>query len=433
MNSRKIKTARFYTLGCKVNQYETQEMRERFLEAGVSEAAKGAKADVYIINTCTVTQKADRESMNFIHRSRRENPGGLVVVTGCMADPGQKKAQRRAIKQAGADIIAANRDKSKIAGRVLKAYKIPPGGRRGITFLKKHTRAFLKVQDGCDNFCSYCIVPLVRGRSVSKPLSAIVKEVQALADNGYHEIVLTGICLGAYGHDLKPELSLASVIKAINLISGVTRVRLSSIEAGDVTDELIETMSGEPKFCRHLHIPIQSGDNEILRLMRRKYRREDYLCLVEKLKKAIPGISITTDVLIGFPGEKETNFANTMDLVKKIRPLRTHIFSYSCRPGTAACNLPEKVSDETVKDRHQRLLELSDACSRAYQKKFIGKTMLVLPEGVTKAGGQFREGYTDNYLKVRFKSGGCVRNRLIPMLLKAMERDVIYALPVLKK
>jgi len=406
------------TLGCKVNQYDSQEIRERLLEAGGREAGKGRKADIYIINTCTVTQKADRDSLYHIHRSYRENPRALIAVTGCMAEFDSRRLKR----EPGVGLVIKNKDKGKLVSRIIKGSE---PGRQGISSFENRTRAFLKIQDGCDNFCSYCIVPYVRGEPRSKPFADVLREAQKLVDNGYREIVLTGICLGSYGKDLKPAGSLVSVIEGLEKLEGLWRIRLSSIEAKDVNDGLIRLLGQSTKLCRHMHMPIQSGDNDILRAMRRKYTRQDYIRLIIKLKKACPGIAITTDVLVGFPGEEERHFRNTLDLVKKIAPLKTHIFPFSPREGTHAFALRNVVPHEIVKDRFDRLQRISEACSEAYRRKFIAKKMHVLIETIGKGLPDCWEGFTANYLKITVHSRKNLKNKLVRVRLKRIEGEKI--------
>jgi threonylcarbamoyladenosine tRNA methylthiotransferase MtaB len=419
MNTRKNSSFKIYTLGCKVNQYDSQEIRERLLESGLREAAKGRKADIYIVNTCTVTQKADRDSLYYVHRSHRENPRALIGVTGCLAETDAPHLR----KQPGVGLVLGN--KNKLVSRIIKARC---AFRSGISFFEGHTRAFLKIQDGCNNFCSYCKVPLVRGISRSKPLSLIVREAQQLIDNGYREIVLTGICLGSYGRDLKPASSLVRVIDALEKLAGLWRIRLSSIEAKDVSDDLVRRLGASKKLCRHIHIPIQSGDNTILRAMRRRYTRKDYIDLVVKIKRACPGIAITTDVLVGFPGEQERHFLNTIDLVKKIVPLRAHIFPFSPRPGTQAFLLKNALALDIMKDRLIRMQRIAESCSALYQRKFLGKIMPVLFEMSGNDKSVDWEGYTDNYLKVTRKSARNLENRLIPLRLRKVEGEKILGI-----
>ena len=396
-----------------MNQYETQEIRERFLGCGFKEAGSGKKADVYLINTCTVTHRADSDSLSFIRKAKKENGKAKIIVTGCLAELDTAK-----IKEACREcLIIKNKDKNKILKR----------RRKGISCFKGHTRAFLKIQDGCNNFCAYCKVPLVRGVSRSKPFKEVIREAGELAKNGFKEIVLTGICLGAYGKDLHPKAGLIDVIEGIEKIEGILRIRLSSIEAGDVSLELISKMRESQKLCRHLHIPIQSGDDHILKKMNRNYDRNTYLALVKSLKKRIPGIAITTDCLVGFPGEEEINFRNTLDLVKKILPLKVHIFPYSRREGTAAANLKDEVSPDIIKERISRLKNVARQCSYDYRRKFLNSDMDVLMESVSLVLGGSWEGHTDNYIKVLVKSSLELNNKLIAARLKKICDDFCQA------
>jgi threonylcarbamoyladenosine tRNA methylthiotransferase MtaB len=403
-----MKTVKFYTLGCKVNQYDTQSIRERFSERGYKEIYNGRKADVYLVNTCTVTATADSKSRETIRRCIRENPRARIIVTGCLAeDPGTSLASIRGIDY------------------VLPKRFFP----FGISGFSGHTRAFLKVQDGCDNFCSYCKVPLVRGRSRSRPMAEILQEAQRLAENGYKEIVLSGICLGAYGKELKPKIDLVKVIEGLERIDGISRIRLSSIEAGDVSDGLIDKMSKSEKLCRHLHIPIQSGDDQVLKDMNRSYTGQDYLRLIRKIRKKIPMIAITTDCLVGFPSEKEENFRNTLELLRLIKPSRTHIFPYSKRSGTqAALRFKDQVAPTEIKNRIRRLEDIAKKSAASYKKKFVGKTVDVLVEGLFKQGRDLWEGYTDTYIKVLLKSRKAdLKNKLVRVKLLAAKEGHILA------
>lgn len=426
-----MKTVKFYTVGCKVNQYDTQHIREQYLHAGLKELENEFPADVYVINTCTVTQKADRDSLNFIRRAKQENPQAKIIVTGCLSELDGDKIKGIAAES----LIVKNKDKQDFAERTMRFLggKIIPkpklrGRFTGISYFKGHIRAFLKIQDGCDNFCSYCKVPLVRGVSRSKILADVIREAEQLVENGVKEIVLCGICLGAYGLDLKPHLSLADAVSALEKIKGLLRIRLSSIEAGDVSDELIHKIAQSEKLCRHLHIPVQSGDNKILKRMNRRYKQADYLRLIERIKRKVPFIAITTDVLVGFPGESEANFQNTVKLIKHIFPLKVHIFPYSRREGTlsAAAYSKFELNSLMIKERVDYLKDIAGKCSQQYKRQFLNKKMNVLFENRTKAQSAFWEGYTDNYIKVLVKSAVNLENRLIPVRLKKIESDNCY-------
>jgi threonylcarbamoyladenosine tRNA methylthiotransferase MtaB len=419
-----MKTVKFYTLGCKANQYDTQSIREQFMRAGFQESGNSHPADICVINTCTVTQRADSESLGLMRRAARVNPGARIIVTGCFSElePATiKKAQPRCL-------IVKNKDKNKILTLLIKKYSsFLTHNSSLITSFKGHTRAFLKIQDGCDNLCSYCRVPFARGLSRSKALSSVVREARQLVKNGFREIVLTGICLGSFGQDLRPRLSLVDAIGALESIDGLSRIRLSSIEAGDVSDELIEKMAHSKKLCRHFHIPIQSGDDMILKKMHRKYLGEDYLRLIKRIKKRIPGVAITTDVLVGFPGESEDAFKNTVELVKRISPLRVHIFPYSARPATAAAALKNKISPQIIKERELRLKDIAYKCSLFYQRRFLKKIMDVLIEGRDKQNPLAWEGHTDNYIKVKVRAGQNLKGRIIPVRLEKTVDDYVSA------
>ena len=391
-----MKTVKFYTLGCKVNQYDTQSIRERFLNHGFKEISNGAKASVCLINTCTVTSSADQKSRNIIRRFSRENPKARIIVTGCLVN----KDYATLAKITGVDFIISKRF-------------FP----EGITRFSGRTRAFLKIQDGCDNACAYCKVPLVRGRSRSRGACEVLAEARKLVKSGFKEIVLTGICLGAYGRGITPKTDLVRLISALEKIEGLKRIRLSSIEAGDVTKALIDKMSRSAKLCRHLHIPMQSGDDQILKRMRRKYTRNDYLVLIRSLRRKIPDIAITTDIMIGFPGEGEDNFNNTLDMIKQILPLKVHIFPYSRREGVRSCRYKDEVPVDLVRERMQKLARLSDSLSKDFKKKFLGRIIPVLIEGRSNDHPEYWEGYSGNYIKVRYKSKKELRNKIEPVFL----------------
>lgn len=406
-----MKTIKFYTLGCKVNQYDTQSIREYYRRAGFRELNNGEPADVYIINTCTVTHKADSDSLGLIRRAKRENPEARVIVTGCLAELDGERIKR----ETGASQIIKNKEKMGIVNKA------------GISDFYGHTRAFLKIQDGCNNFCSYCKVPLVRGASLSKPLDKVIREAEKLAGAGFKELVLSGICLGAYGKDLKEKKGILQVIEALEKLSGLVRIRLSSIEAGDVSEELIGKMAVSKKLCPHLHIPLQSGDDTILKKMRRAYTSQAYLNLIKKIKDKIPEIAITTDCLVGFPGETDENFKNTEDLIRKLAPLKTHIFSYSKREGTSAADLGAALPSAIIKERAKRLKEAADKCSTEYRKKFLNKVTDLLIEGESKGAPGFLEGRTGNYIRVLLESRLNLKNKLIPVRLKKLARDSLLA------
>ncbi|MBU4346461.1 MAG: tRNA (N(6)-L-threonylcarbamoyladenosine(37)-C(2))-methylthiotransferase MtaB [Candidatus Omnitrophica bacterium] len=451
VNGERSRTIKFFTLGCKVNQYETQVIRERFIKAGFRELEDGQPADIYVINTCTVTSTADRKSRRLIHYSHRQNPKAKIIVTGCYTELDSDEIA----KISGISHIVKNKEKNGIVGLLDEHNELnehnevgipnavnqgsrTSGSRRdteavttfGISNFSGHTRVFLKIQDGCNNLCSYCKIPLVRGASKSRPLKEIIREAENLVKNGFKEIVLSGICLGAYGRDLQGQLSLVNVVEALENIEGLLRIRLSSIEAADVSDRLIQKMRQSRKLCRHLHIPIQSGDDAVLKKMKRSYKGRDYLNLINRIKRYMPGVAITTDVMVGFPGEDEINFKNTTDLIKKVLPLRVHIFPYSPREGTPAYNFKDKVNPVKIRERILRLQGIAKACALAYRKGFLTKNtdvLDVLIETQSKENPTLWEGYTDNYIKALVKSNQNLKNQLVSVRLEKITKDFILA------
>lgn len=422
-----MKTIRFLTFGCKVNQYETQRIREDFRRLGFIEDEKRKNADLYLINTCTVTHRADADSLRVIRKIGVAHPKAKIIVTGCLTELDEDK-----IKQAArVDLIVKNKDKDRLVSlcssffNVRRTQNAERRTESSISYFKDHTRAFLKIQDGCNNFCSYCKIPLVRGRSCSRPAGQILREARRLAESGYKEIVLTGICLGAYGKDLKPRQTLVDLIKNIEKIGGILRIRLSSIEAGDVSDELIRGIKESAKLCRHLHIPLQSGDDRILKKMNRGYSAKVYLDLIRKIRSQIPRIAITTDCLVGFPGEDEAGFRNTLKIIKQIRPLRTHVFPYSARRGTRAFEMKGRIPDKLAKERAGILKKTADACSMDYKKDFLGQKMDVLIESRDKKDRLYWSGHTDNYLQVLVKSRSNLKNRLVLLQLHKLSGENI--------
>jgi len=408
MNSSSV---RYITLGCKVNQYETQAMRESLSEAGLS-AWNGKESnqsvDFVVINTCTVTSNADKENLYWIRRARREHPGAKIVVTGCMAE--RNGEQLKAIKDV--DLLISNYHKADIAAYLTESCSSPALQDAEHQRLRKRVyapltisetqgggRAFVKIQDGCNHACSFCKVVLVRGRSRSRDLEAIVDEGKRLRDAGYRELVFAGIQLGAYGDDLGLDEGLSRVLEACSEIEGIERLRLSSIEPTDVSPQLIKTMSQLPKSCSQMHIPLQSGDDDILHAMNRRYTRSFYRDLVSQLRTSVPGFMLTLDVMVGFPGETDGQFQNTVDLLESITPLKCHVFPYSRRDGTRAAVLTD-VDNAVLKSRVQSLMVKSDVWSQRVRKPYLNQTVSVLVESCTESG--LLQGLTSNYFKVCF-------------------------------
>lgn len=401
----KVNTIKFYTLGCKVNQYDTQSIRARFMRAGFKELDNGYPSRFCLINTCTVTAVADAKSRELIRRIKRENPEAKIIVTGCLA-------QKDALFLSGMPDVDF----------VIPKSFFPDG----IGVFKGNTRAFLKIQDGCNNFCSFCKVPYVRGRSRSRVLSEVMLEAERLVKTGVKEIVLCGICLGSYGKDIARGINLVKVIEGLENIDGLLRIRLSSIEPMDINAALIDKLCSSKKLCPHLHIPLQSGDDSILKKMNRNYSRGMYLSLVNEIKSSLPDIAITTDVLVGFPCESEENFQNTVNLVREINPLRTHIFCYSRREPTAAAkNFKSNIAPQVIKRRAAYLKRVTGDCSLAYRKRFLNKEPFVLIENRSKEKPHFWQGHTDHYIKVLVESRADLKNRLIKAYLVECDSDAM--------
>lgn len=421
MNMQTDTNRRFFikTLGCKVNQYESQAIRELLLNAGFKECLAKETADIYILNTCTVTHKADSESRHWAGIFHKTNPGAKIVLTGCAVEknaeafsflPGVSNIIKSSDKINLADILTNNLNIQHEPGRFLK-----------ITGFKDHTKAFVKIQDGCVNACSYCKVPYVRGASVSRPLGDIVEEVNALVSKGFEEIVLTGICLGAWGSEFPQKKNIIDVLKALCEIPGVFRIRLSSIEPKYVTDELIDYISRNGKICRHLHIPIQSGDDEVLSRMNRPYTANGMKSLIARVRKGIKGVGITTDILVGFPGETDKNFRNTVNLIKEILPVKTHIFPFSKRDGTAACVMADTVPEDEIKKRLQSMKIAAITASYLYRESFLKQLVDVLVESKKEKYSGRLTGYSDNYIKVIFDGPDSLMRRVVPVRIEELD------------
>ena len=422
MNIKTSQGYRFFikTLGCKVNQYESQAIRESMLRSGFKECLSKETADIYIVNTCTVTHKADTESRYWAGIFHKTNPNAKIVITGCCAE---KNSDSFSFLP-GISNIVKNEDKGRIAEILTNPEQRTPNNEPhrflSITDFKDHTKAFVKIQDGCSNFCSYCKVPSVRGESISKPLKDVVEEVRILSSKGFKEIVLTGICLGAWGSDFQEKAGIVDALRALNDIGGDFRIRLSSIEPKYVTDELITYITGNKRICRHLHIPMQSGDDEILGQMNRPYTAQQFKDLIIKVKKAIEGIGITTDILVGFPGESDKNFRNTVNLVKEILPVRAHIFPFSKRDGTAAFSMAQDVPPEVVKSRFQGMKIAAITASYLYRHDFKNKFVDVLVESKRDKFSGRLTGYSGNYIKVAFDGPDSLMKRIIPVKIEEL-------------
>lgn len=402
-----MKKVSFYTLGCKVNQYETQSMMEIFKKAGYEVVDFEQPADVYIINTCTVTSFGDKKSRQIIRRAHRINPEALIAVVGCYAQVSHDEVE----KIEGVDIVAGTGERSKILQMVESAEKNKKLNfvtdimkkrqfeETGFISCSERTRVFIKIQEGCSNFCSYCIIPYARGPVRSRSKDRILKEVNSLVSNGFAEVVLTGINLSSYGKDEK-NASLIEIIEEVNKIEGLERIRLGSVDPDLFTEEFISRIKNTEKLCPHFHISLQSGSDSVLKRMNRKYTTGEYKERVDMLRETLPDVSVTTDIMVGFPGETEEEFRETYRFLDEISLSRMHVFKYSRRKGTPAASLPGQIAAGTKEERSRLLLELSERKEREFNSTFIGKTMEVLFEQELKNKTNWLEGHTANFIKV---------------------------------
>lgn len=423
------------TLGCKVNQYESQLVREQLLAAGLAECIFSENPALCVVNTCTVTEQADAKSRQALRSFARKYPNAAVVALGCYAESDSEVLKRIE----GVDLVLNNRAKRDFAHKIADLISSNATGPKpaAISRFAGHTRAFVKVQEGCDKFCSYCKVPHVRGRSRSRDMDKIVQEVEALAANGYPEIVLTGIHLGDFGRTARgAEHKLAELIRKLNKIEQLQRIRLSSIDPQEITDRLIEAISACEKACHHLHISVQSGSDRVLKAMNRHYSRGFYLDLAEKLYRLIPDISISTDLMVGFPGETEADFDDSLDLVRQAGFGRVHVFGFSPRAGTPAASLPQRVPHRTIKERSERLREAALAASRSHRRKFVGSIQEVLVEQVDPAK-KLARGFSDNYLRCEIDCSDMplngLKRRVIRSNIQTSDKKVLYGKAISQK
>lgn len=436
------KRAAFFTLGCKVNFCETESLQKLFEQAGYRIVDFDEDSDVYVINTCTVTGQSDHKSRKAIRRARRKAPQAVIVATGCYAQ-GAPEEIKEIDEQP--DLIIGNRERENLPG-LLESIRqgkmtdlvephqagsgfelLPPAGRRG------RTRGFLKVQEGCNQTCSYCIVPRVRGPLRSMPFSEVLKRAEILTASGCREIVLTGVHLGLYGEDLDNS-SLPELLNAMEEVPGLKRLRLSSLEPSDINSALVEQIVASRLICPHLHIPLQSGDGEILRRMNRPYEPVEFLYLAKWLKQEIPGLSLSTDVIVGFPGETEKHHRRSMKLLEEIGFSRLHVFKYSSRPGTAAAEFSDHLPNQVRDSRSREMIELGEKMASEYRQRFIGTIQSVLVEKVLPYS--YGEGFTPHYLRVKIDAdikGLHWRGREIDARLEQEEGNCLRAVHIRKK
>jgi len=399
------------TLGCKVNFHDTEGVASLFRRSGYQIVDFDEIADVYVINTCSVTNQATKKSRQTIRRAISKNPRAVVVAMGCYA----QYAPDEVAAIAGVDIVVGAHRRAELVemveqvlktGRPIRAvekiFKVREFEELPALGFEGRTRATLKIQDGCNEFCSFCQIPWARGRNRSRLPARVEEQVRRLASEGFKEVVLTGVHLGTYGIDLDPPATLAEIVQRIHDVPGIERIRLSSIDPNEIDDELLEVVTGLPKVCRHLHIPAQSGDDDILLLMRRRHSVDQFRRVVERLRERLPEIAITTDVIVGFPGESEERFENTYAFCREIGFSKIHVFPYSARAGTAAEKLPDHVSKEEKQRRARRLIELSAELASTYHRRMIGRTYRVLVE---RSPGPEKRGFTDTYVRVMFHPG----------------------------
>ena len=425
-------TVSFTTLGCKVNQFETEAMTELLEKEGFEVLPQGEKSDIYIINTCAVTKESERKSRQFINKAKRSNPKALVVAVGCSVQLNGEKLNG----ETNVDIIIGTKHKGNI-GKIIKEklngmeFKQEIEGFYGredfeelkITSVHAKTRANIKIQDGCSQYCSYCIIPYVRGPIRSRNHKNIVEEIKKVAANGYKEIVLNGIHISSYGRDIHENDALIRLIEDINNIDGIERIRLGSLEPKLITEDFVDRYSKLKKVCDHFHLSLQSGSDSVLERMNRKYTTAEYKNNVETIRKFMPDAGITTDIIVGFPGETEEEFQETLEFVNTIKFSRIHVFKYSMREGTKAAEMSGQVEESVKSQRSRELINLGNNLSKEFMNKFLGKDMPVLIETLKKEN--VFEGYTTNYLKVLTKSDINIKNRIVKVRINNLRNDCL--------
>ncbi|MFW6237688.1 MAG: tRNA (N(6)-L-threonylcarbamoyladenosine(37)-C(2))-methylthiotransferase MtaB, partial [Halanaerobiales bacterium] len=401
--------AAFYTLGCKVNQYETEALMDQFREQGYDIVNFTERADVYVINSCTVTTSAASKSRKYARRAKRQNPAGCVVLVGCYAQVSPEELEDIAEidyilgtkgKKHLVHLLESAGEEDRRLERIVSYQDIEEFEDLTVSEVKETTRAYVKIEEGCNQFCSYCIIPYARGPVRSRPRASILKEIKNHLSSGVREIVLTGIHLGAYGFDWNEPDALVNLLKDIFSLDNEFRLRLSSLEVTEASDRLLDLMKHESRFCPHLHLPLQSGSDKILKAMSRPYSSQDFREQANKIRKNIPDIAITTDVICGFPGEKEEDFKETYYFIEEIAFSRLHVFTFSPREGTLAAEMENRVPGNVKKEYSSRLHELNENLMLNYQKKFLGKVRSVVVEENTDYETGMITGFTDNYIRV---------------------------------
>ncbi len=430
-----MKKAALHNLGCKVNAYETEAMQHLLEEAGYEIVPFTQKADVYVINTCSVTNMADRKSRQMLHKAKKNNPDSIVVAAGCYVQTSEKEV----LNDLSVDIVIGNDRKHDLV-RLLEEYSLDSvndtvddinDGKHDFEELfidqtKEHTRAFIKVQDGCNQFCSYCIIPYARGRVRSRRFENVIAEVERLAANGFKEVVLTGIHLSSYGVDFEEAVGLLELIQAVNAVKGIERIRLGSLEPKIVTEHFASELSKLDKICPHFHLSLQSGCDATLKRMNRKYTTKEYERGCELLRKYFVHPAITTDVIVGFPGETEEEFEQTKAYLEHIHFYEMHIFKYSKRKGTRAAVMPDQIDEQVKAARSEKLIALGHDMSKEFRKFYIGKNEEVLFEEKAVIGDkEYFVGYTKEYVKVAKKTDENLENQIVSGRISGMLTDEI--------
>ena len=427
------------TLGCKVNQAESEAIAQDLLDSEWSLTDGCENAEVCVVNTCTVTQKASMQSRQAIRKAIRANPDARIIVTGCYA----QTAPREIYKIDGVDHVVGHDQKLNISrlfpsdgdetleSEVSSFSRICNQGRFQLmpaATSAPRTRPFLKIQDGCNAFCTYCIVPYARGRSRSMPLENVLQSIENLEEAGFHEVVLTGIHLGAYGHDLAPATNFAGLMAGIENQKTIDRVRISSIEPFELTEEIIQLVATSDIFCRHFHIPLQSGDNGILKKMGRPYSREDFSELVKSIHRAMPDAAIGVDTLIGFPGESEAAFDKTYGLMADLPVSYLHVFPFSSRPGTVADTLPGKVASPVIKKRCERMRQLGHQKRLKFYRRFTAQSLPVLIETKRDGSTGLLKGISSNYLPVLIDGDDDLQNNIVKAKIEKLEGNRLFGI-----
>lgn len=407
----KEKLFKIATLGCRTNQYETQAFRDQLIALGYREAEENEKAEICIVNTCTVTESADSSSRHAIRQLAREHKGAQLLVTGCFAERNPEMV--RQIE--GVTEVVPNSEKSSLLALAFPGEDLPEFS---IKHFEAHTRAFVKIQDGCNSFCTYCIIPYVRGRSQSRSLPEIVSEVETLIGNGYKEIVLTGINIGDFDGGLKESpVRLADLVRQIDRIPGLERLRISSIDPDEVDEDLADAVLNGSKTCPCMHVVLQSGSNVVLKRMNRKYSRQVFFETIDRLRAANPDFTFTTDVIVGFPGETEIDFLDTLDVMHQVKFAKVHMFPYSDRPRTRAALMPNKIPVEVMKERKQKVLEAAERYAFELRQGFLHRKMFVLTESPDPSRPNGIMGHTSNFLPVWIEGDALVSNQMIEVEL----------------